>query len=300
LTLSPSMVNNPPKAFSGSHLYIMVHGLAGNPWDLRMFRNQIALHFPETEFLLCACVEQNTLGDIEEMGHHVAKEIEEYLKGSTLNIGKISFVGHSLGGVIIRAALCDPLLAPYLDKLYTFVSLSVPHIGTLYPYSSLIPGAMWVWQKWSNSACLLQLRLIDNPDPTKTYLYRLSQKKGLEYFQNILLVSSEQDLYVPFHSARIEVCQGALNEGKREDKKTDRLNGDPFVSPLVDMVQNVWDGVLEGWRTRGRFGDIVRYDVVFESHRGVDGVIGRSAHIRLLDSPKVMQMLITTNANLFK
>jgi len=170
-------VNNPPKTFQGSHLYIMVHGLAGNPWDMRLFRNQIALNFPESEFLICSCVEQNTLGDIEEMGNSVAKEIVEYLTSTTLNIGKISFVGHSLGGVIIRAALCDSLLAPYLHKLYTFVSLSVPHIGTLYPYSALIPGAMWVWQKWSNSSCLLQLRLLDDPDLTKTYLYKLSQKK---------------------------------------------------------------------------------------------------------------------------
>eukprot|EP00026_Physarum_polycephalum_P001066 Phypoly_transcript_01067.p1 GENE.Phypoly_transcript_01067~~Phypoly_transcript_01067.p1 ORF type:complete len:1167 (+),score=163.07 Phypoly_transcript_01067:204-3704(+) len=284
-----SFVNNPPKAFSGSHLYIMVHGLAGNPWDLRMFRNQIALNFPESEFLICSCVEQNTLGDIEEMGNNVAKEICEYLQSSTLQIGKISFVGHSLGGVIIRAALCDPLLAPYVDKFYTFVSLSVPHVGTLFPYSSLIPGAMWVWQKWSNSACLLQLRLMDHPDPTKTYLYKLSQKKGLEYFQNILLVSSEQDLYVPFHSARIELC--------READKTSASQ--PLSGPLLGMVQGVWGSVLEGWKARGRFGEIVRYDVVFESHRGMDGMIGRSAHIRLLDSPKVMQMLITTNANLF-
>lgn len=302
-------VNNPPKTFQGSHLYIMVHGLAGNPWDMRLFRNQIALNFPESEFLICSCVEQNTLGDIEEMGNSVAKEIVEYLTSTTLNIGKISFVGHSLGGVIIRAALCDSLLAPYLHKLYTFVSLSVPHIGTLYPYSALIPGAMWVWQKWSNSSCLLQLRLLDDPDLTKTYLYKLSQKKGLEHFQNILLVSSEQDLYVPFHSARIEICKEALQDSARNNnyptssaqpptpgkEKTDKAQN----STLVSMVQNIWSGVLEDWSAKGRYGEIVRYDVVFETHRGMDGIIGRSAHIRLLDNPKVMQMLITTNAKFF-
>jgi hypothetical protein len=35
---------------------------------------------------------------------------------------------------------------------------------------------------------------------------------GLEFFKNILLVASPQDRYVPFHSARIEVCKPALKD----------------------------------------------------------------------------------------
>ncbi len=35
---------------------------------------------------------------------------------------------------------------------------------------------------------------------------------GLEFFKNILLVASSQDRYVPFHSARIEVCKAALKD----------------------------------------------------------------------------------------
>lgn len=127
-------------------------------------------------------------------------------------------------------------------------------------------------------------------------------------------------MYVPFHSARIELCQEAIVESaknsnlsstqtnrsprnspvssRKSESKSEVLNNNS--SPLVSMVQNTWHSVLEGWKRRGYFGEIVRYDVVFESHRGMDGIIGRSAHIRLLDNPKVMQMLITTNANLFQ
>jgi len=43
----------------------------------------------------------------------------------------------------------------------------------------------------------------------------------------------------------------------------------------------------------------VRYDVTFASHRGVDGVIGRAAHIRLLDNAKLMQMFISNNRQYF-
>lgn len=35
---------------------------------------------------------------------------------------------------------------------------------------------------------------------------------GLEFFKNILLVASPQDRYVPFHSARIELCKAALKD----------------------------------------------------------------------------------------
>lgn len=41
-----------------------------------------------------------------------------------------------------------------------------------------------------------------------------SASSGLEYFQNILLVSSEKDSYVPVSSSRIEMCQEALNDTK--------------------------------------------------------------------------------------
>ncbi len=54
----------------------------------------------------------------------------------------------------------------------------------------------------------------DNADPTKTILYQLSQLKGLEYFKNVILVSAEQDLYVPFHSARIEPNKEIANDPK--------------------------------------------------------------------------------------
>lgn len=166
---------------------------------------------------------------------------------------------------------------------YTFfdsakVSLSVPHTGTVNHYSALIPGAMWVWQKWSNSSCLLQLRLMDNPDPTKTYLYSLSQKKGnpllfkflindrlppgLEHFQNILLVSSEQDLYVPFHSARIEVCKDVLDFGKSASSSPStppRVSKDKGDNHIVSMVNNIWGSVIDCWRKRANNGEIVRY-----------------------------------------
>ena len=49
-----------------------------------------------------------------------------------------SFVGHSLGNLIIRSALTRPAMAPLLPRLYTMLSLSGPHLGTLYNSSGLV------------------------------------------------------------------------------------------------------------------------------------------------------------------
>lgn len=60
-----------------------------------------------------------------------------------------SFIGHSLGNIIIRSVLTRPRFRYYLNKLHTFLSLSGPHLGTLYNNSTLVstgkPGARPRW-----------------------------------------------------------------------------------------------------------------------------------------------------------
>lgn len=51
---------------------------------------------------------------------------------------RISFVGHSLGTIIIRAAIARPQMKHLLPKMHTFLSLSGPHLGTLYNTSGLV------------------------------------------------------------------------------------------------------------------------------------------------------------------
>ena len=65
---------------------------------------------------------------------------------------RCSFVGHSLGNLIIRAALARPKMAPLINKLYTFLSLSGPHLGTLYNSSGLV-----------NMGAHENLKIIENP-----------------------------------------------------------------------------------------------------------------------------------------
>lgn len=59
----------------------------------------------------------------------LVKEIMYHVKSCYLSIGKISFIGHSLGCILIRSAIQKPELASFASKFHTFLSLSGPHIG---------------------------------------------------------------------------------------------------------------------------------------------------------------------------
>ena len=67
-------------------------------------------------------------------------------------------------------------------------------------------------QKWKKSGSLHQLALKDAADIRKTFLYRLSLNSKLHKFRHVLLAGSTQDRYVPWHSARIELCKAAVKD----------------------------------------------------------------------------------------
>lgn len=99
---------------------------------MRLLKNNIALLFPEAMFLCSSSNEDHTEGDIGEMGVRLAQEVNNYISqycpGTSL--GKISFITHSMGGLIARASL--PYLEEHLDKMYNFISLSSAHLGYMY------------------------------------------------------------------------------------------------------------------------------------------------------------------------
>uniref|UniRef100_A0A8B9SEB0 Family with sequence similarity 135 member A n=1 Tax=Apteryx owenii TaxID=8824 RepID=A0A8B9SEB0_APTOW len=178
----------------------------------------------------------------------------------------LAFIGHSLGNLIIRSVLTRPRFKYYLNKLHTFLSLSGPHLGTLYNSSALVNTGLWFMQKWKKSGSLLQLTCRDHSDPRQTFLYKLSKKAGLHYFKNIVLVGSLQDRYVPYHSARIEMCKTAL-----KDKQSGPI--------YAEMIQNLLLPVLQNKEC-----NLVRYNVINALPNTADSLIGRAAHIAVLDS----------------
>ncbi|CAI5769657.1 DUF676 domain-containing protein [Podarcis lilfordi] len=252
----------------GIHLIVCVHGLDGNSADLRLVKTYIELGLPGSriDFLMSERNQNDTFADFDSMTDRLLDEIIQYIQIYSLTISKISFIGHSLGNLIIRSVLTRPRFRFYLSKLYTFLSLSGPHLGTLYNSSALVNTGLWFMQKWKKSGSLLQLTCRDHSDPRQTFLYKLSKKAGLQYFKNIVLVGSLQDRYVPYHSARIEMCKTAL-----KDKQTGPI--------YAEMIQNLLLPVLQNKEC-----NLVRYNVHCALPNTADSLIGRAAHIAVLDS----------------
>ena len=88
-------------------------------------------------------------------------------------LSRVSFIGHSLGGLIIRAAL-PHLEGELKDKFFTYMSLSSPHMGYMYNSNKLFDAGMWFLKKWRKSKCLTQLSMTDSKDTEQTALFKLS------------------------------------------------------------------------------------------------------------------------------
>lgn len=258
------------------HLIICVHGLDGNSGDLRLVRTYLELALPgaKMDFLMSEHNQENTFDDIEVLTKQLIKEINTHIESYGIDPHRISFIGHSLGNLIIRSAVAHDDFKKYVDKLYTYLSLSGPHLGTLYNSSGLINMGIWIMQKWKKSGSLLQLSLKDNQDLYKTFLYKLSMKPSLEYFKHVLLVASPQDRYAPYHSARIEMCKAAMKDSSYGNVFRDMVNN--ILKPIVDNPNITFK----------------RYSAFHTLPGGTSNFIGRAAHIAHIDSELFVEKLV--------
>ncbi|NWS06682.1 F135B protein, partial [Motacilla alba] len=269
----------------GIHLVVCVHGLDGNSADLRLVKTFIELGLPggKLDFLMSERNQTDTFADFDTMTDRLLDEIIQHIQLYNLSISRISFIGHSLGNVIIRSVLTRPRFRYYLNKLHTFLSLSGPHLGTLYNNSTLVSTGLWLMQKLKKSGSLLQLTFRDNTDLRKCFLYQLSQKTGLQYFKNVVLVASPQDRYVPFHSARIEMCKNALK---------DRHTGPVYA----EMINNLLQPLIGA-----KDCTLIRHNVFHALPNTANTLIGRAAHIAVLDSELFLEkFFLVAGLNYFK
>ncbi|CAK8694446.1 unnamed protein product [Clavelina lepadiformis] len=209
-----------------SHLIILVHGLNGNSSDLRMVKTFLHLGLQSVlrmsgkselsvSYLFSVANEMDTYDDIEVMTTKLIDEILRYINNNYTSKSepqKISFIGHSLGGLLIRSAISHDRMRHLRSQFHTFLSFSSPHLGTIFNTSTLVNTGMWLIQKWKKSKCLQQLGCKEEGNMRKTYIYKLSKKPGLEFFKNVLLLASAEDKYVPYQSARIEMCRAAAKD----------------------------------------------------------------------------------------
>ncbi|XP_064490013.1 protein FAM135A-like [Ornithodoros turicata] len=257
------------------HLIIMVHGLYGSSTDLRLFRAFMEMAHPgaNTRFLMARSNErEGTFKDFDTLGRRLALEILDHIRKHTKKPNRISFIGFSMGNVIIRSALTMPELKPLIRNLHTFLSIGGPHLGNAYNPSRLINFGMWYLNRLDNTDSLKQMALKDKPDIKETYLYRLSLDKGLKRFKNILLVGTADDYVVPIHSAHVKLPKAALQDNS------------PLGAAYREMARNIIRPLLQ---KRGP--NIIRYEI----HVPFKGtMLTTNVHIAPLDREVLVQKMV--------
>ncbi|XP_060171591.1 putative lipase YDR444W [Lycium barbarum] len=88
------------------HLVVMVNGLIGSSADWRYAAEQFVKRLPDK--IVVHCSERNssrlTFDGVDQMGERLAKEVVDVIKRWP-GVRKISFVAHSLGGLVARYAI---------------------------------------------------------------------------------------------------------------------------------------------------------------------------------------------------
>jgi len=177
---------------------------------------------------------------------------------------------YSMGTVVVRFALNQPIMRQFDSVLHTFVSVAGPHLGSTGSDSALVGFGQWALMKWKRIQSLAQLGLEDDT------LLRLSENSDvLAKFQRIALVSSADDTYVPSYSARME------------------LPANKSLPVVEQMQKNLVERVLS------KVPKISKIEMAFEfaskrtAKARMDAFLGRAAHIHILDSvPLSLSMVL--------
>jgi pimeloyl-ACP methyl ester carboxylesterase len=271
--------NSDEVAVTGLHLLVLVHGYQGNCFDMSLMKNYLQMAYPHTVFHASTVNEGHHETTIQQQAERLARDVLSTIEecGIEARIGKLSFVGHSMGGLVIRAAL--PYLEKYAGLMHSFISLSTPHLGTAGKSNKLIGFGIWFLKKWKKSASLRELSMTDATDRTKAYLLNLSSTPGLNWFRYVVFLSSHQDSYVPFESARVEVSP---------QMAADHELGGIFLQMAANILMQLKQPLL------------YRIDVNFSmKKRSLDSMIGRRAHIQFLENEALMRTLVFSYPQFF-
>ncbi|KAI5456120.1 putative serine esterase-domain-containing protein [Mariannaea sp. PMI_226] len=200
------------------HLCVLVHGLGGKPAHVKnIARSLRAKYPPEQIYLLFAKENRGSLSydGIERGGERVCFEIEEELKAIENRGGKIkklSMVGYSLGGLVLRYAIGLLFARGTLDKIecMNFATFATPHLGVRSPTKGCFDHVWNVLGARTLSITGQQLFIIDMfrdtgrpllailADPESIFILGLQKFKRRSIYSNII-----NDIYAAYYTTSI-------------------------------------------------------------------------------------------------
>ena len=271
----------------------------------------------------------------EEIREHIAKVSPDqfssfYSSGKTrANVQRITIIAHSQGGLVARAALKH--LIEFKEAFDTFITFSTPHLGVRYlDHGLLMPGILWAANMVGYSKALDQLMLKDEDlNAVKTSLDRVEDaRRGsaeqattasphqvqqlpenklclmklaesafeLDWFRNIILISSPDDHYVPFHSCRMEMDPGAVYDDQYGPIYIRMLENLRKIERKIQRLSIGFNGDSRGANPISCPGTEVR-----KSRRGdrwidFDKWLGRRAHIDMLENVELINAVLAFNS----
>lgn len=100
-----------------THLVVMVNGLIGSAHNWRFAAKQFLKKYPKDLIVHCSKCNSalSTLDGIDVMGSRLADEVTSVIERHP-NLQKISFIGHSLGGLISRYAIAKLYIQNYTNQ----------------------------------------------------------------------------------------------------------------------------------------------------------------------------------------
>ncbi|XWS51565.1 hypothetical protein CRYUN_Cryun12cG0187600 [Craigia yunnanensis] len=211
-------------SLSSDHLVIMVHGILGSSSDWKFGAEQFAKRLPDKVFVHCS--ERNmsmlTLDGVDVMGERLAKEVLDIIQEKP-NLRKISFVAHSVGGLVARYAI-GRLYRPPKEEVredtsgngckeeprgtiggleaVNFITVASPHLGSrgnkqvpfLFGVTAFEKAASCViyWIFWRTGRHLF---LTDDDEGKPPLLKRMLEDYDEFYFMSALRLFKRRVLY---------------------------------------------------------------------------------------------------------
>ncbi|XP_042506536.1 putative lipase ROG1 isoform X2 [Macadamia integrifolia] len=196
---------------AADHLVVMVNGILGSSTDWKFAAEQFVRSLPDKVIVHCSerNVSRMTLDGVDVMGERLAEEVVEVIKRKP-DVRRISFIAHSLGGLVARYAIGRLYRPPKTEAVedahdedsrgtifgleaINFITVAAPHLGSR--GNKKVPFLFGV-NVFEKAACHVvhwifritgrQLFLTDSEEGKPSLLRRMVDDCGDLYFMSAL------------------------------------------------------------------------------------------------------------------
>ncbi|KAI8900807.1 putative serine esterase-domain-containing protein, partial [Globomyces pollinis-pini] len=199
-----------PEKQAHQHLLVLVHGIEGFNTDMEFIASRFKSRYPSLKVLAPTCNHGMTHDGIMNGALRILDCIIDELESG--EIGYISLIGHSLGGMYSRCLiglLYQNKIIPDLVKPVNFITLATPHLGSREHAKILGDKVASLMVDTIGSQTGRELLLMDHNDHQTPFLLRLIEEpftRPLRFFEKLIVYSNiRYDAAVHYSTAAIRL-----------------------------------------------------------------------------------------------